>query len=53
MSMAAAGKSVGVAILLWVVASGQALAVENYEKSLSLDPKNSNAAARLKKLTEN
>ncbi|HET8965841.1 MAG TPA: tetratricopeptide repeat protein, partial [Candidatus Acidoferrum sp.] len=31
----------------------KALAVQNYEKSLSLDPKNSNAAARLKKLTEN
>lgn len=29
------------------------LAVQNYEKSLSLDPKNSNAAARLKKLAEN
>jgi len=31
----------------------KALAVQNYEKSLSLDPKNSNAAARLKKLAEN
>jgi len=29
------------------------LAVQNYEKSLSLDPKNSNAAARLRKLAEN
>ena len=31
----------------------KALAVQNYEKSLSLDPKNSNAVARLKKLAEN
>jgi CubicO group peptidase (beta-lactamase class C family) len=31
----------------------KALAVQNYEKSLSLDPNNSNAASRLKKLAAN
>jgi CubicO group peptidase (beta-lactamase class C family) len=37
----------------YIESGDTALAVQNYEKSLSLDPNNSNAAARLKKLTKN
>ena len=36
----------------YMIAGNTALAIENYKKALTLDPKNANAAAQLRKLRD-